>query len=300
MSLSYSIRTKDFCIKLLHHIKHKGFFSFLCAIIRKSFEVIIPPRAKGFEQLRELISGRKGFEIGGPSRVFSISGLMPIYEIAGRIDNCNFSQRTIWEGVLEEGDNFRYSRGAVLGHQYIREAVDLQGIPSKEYDFVCSADVIEHVANPLHALFEWGRILKDDGVMVMIVPCKKNTFDHKRPVTLFDHLIEDYTCGTTEDDITHISEVLELHDLSLDPLAGSFEEFKERTLNNPQNRSVHHHVFHGELVTKMLDYAGYQICSVEVARHGDIIVICKKTINRQNIDNSLFLHENNADAYANE
>lgn len=293
MSLSYSVRTKNFYIKLLHHIKHRGFLSSLCTIIRKIFEVIIPPRAKGFERLRELISAKKGFEIGGPSRIFSRSGLMPIYEIASRIDNCNFGPKTIWEGILEEGDNFRYGSGAVLGHQYIREAVDLHGIPSKEYDFVCSADVIEHVANPLHALFEWSRILKDDGIMIIIVPCKEKTFDHKRPVTLLDHLIEDYTCGTTEDDTTHISEVLELHDLSLDPLAGSFEEFKEHTLNNHQNRTVHHHVFDGDLVIKMLDYAGYQICNVEVSRPGNIIVICKKIINRQTIDNSTFLNKSN-------
>jgi 2-polyprenyl-3-methyl-5-hydroxy-6-metoxy-1,4-benzoquinol methylase len=179
----------------------------------------------------------------------------------------------------------------VLSHQYIREATNLHGIPSKEYDFVCSADVIEHIANPLQAIFEWIRILKGDGIMIIIVPHKQKTFDHKRPLTLLDHLIKDYTCGTTEDDTTHIGEVLELHDLFMDPLAGTFEEFKERTLNNFQNRTVHQHVFDVDLVIKMLDYAGIQICNVEVSRQGNIIAICKKIINRQTIDNSMFLNK---------
>ncbi|MHC4309927.1 MAG: methyltransferase domain-containing protein [Planctomycetota bacterium] len=291
MSLSRSDRTKNLCIKLLHHIKQRGFLSFLCTVIRKTYEAIIHPQAKGFKQLRELIIAQKGLEVGGPSRVFSKSGLMPIYEIAGRVDNCNFGQKTIWEGVLEEGENFRYGRGAVLGHQYIREATDLHGIPSEEYDFVCSADVIEHVANPLLALFEWTRVLKHDGIMILVVPHKERTFDHKRPLTLLDHLIEDQTRGTTEDDTTHIGEVLELHDLSMDPLSGSFEEFKERTLNNFQNRAVHQHVFDVDLVINMLNYAGIHNCNIEVCRPHSIVAIGHKLLNRQEIDNSTLLNE---------
>jgi len=293
MSLSHSDRTKNFYIKLLYHIKQRGFLSFLCTIICKIFEVIIHPRTKGFKQLRELIIAQKGLEVGGPSRIFSKSGLMPIYEIAGRVDNCNFGQKTIWEGVLEEGENFRYGRGAVLGHQYIREATDLHGIPSEEYDFVCSADVIEHVANPLLALFEWTRVLKDDGIMILAVPHKEKTFDHKRPLTLLDHLIEDYTRGTTEDDTTHIGEVLELHDLSMDPLSGNFEEFKERTLNNFQNRAVHQHVFDVDLVINMLNYAGIHNCNIEVCRPHSIVAIGHKLLNRQKIDHSTFLNKSN-------
>lgn len=294
MSLSYFVWLKNIYVSGMCRIKHGGFISLVRTIICKIFEVIIPPRSKGFKQLRELIIAKKGLEVGGPSRVFSKSGLMPIYETANRVDNCNFGQKTIWEGVLEEGENFRYGRGAVLGHQYIREATNLHGIPSKEYDFVCSADVIEHVANPLRAIFEWIRILKDDGIMIIIVPHKQKTFDHKRPVTLFDHLIEDYTCGTTEDDITHIGEVLKLHDLSMDPLAGSFEEFKERTLNNFQNRAVHQHVFDVALVIKMLDYAGIQISDIEACRPNSIVVIGKKLVNHQKIDNSTFLNKSSS------
>lgn len=294
MSLSYFVWLKNIYIRSMCRIKHRGFIGLASTIICKIFEVIMPPRSKGFKPLRELIIAKKGLEIGGPSRVFSKSGLMPIYEIANRVDNCNFGQKTIWEGVLEEGENFKYGRGAVLGHQYIREATDLHGIPSKEYDFVCSADVIEHIANPLQAIFEWIRVLKDDGIMILIVPHKQKTFDHKRPVTLLGHLIENYTCGTTEDDTTHIGEVLELHDLSMDPLAGSFEGFKERTLNNFQNRTVHQHVFDVDLVIDMLNYAGTQIFNVEVCRPHSIVVIGKKLDNPKKIDNSNFLNKSSS------
>lgn len=290
MSSSYFVWLKNIYIRGMCRIKHGGFIGLACTIICKIFEVIIHPCSKGFKQLRELIIAQKGLEVGGPSRIFSKSGLMPIYEIASRVDNCNFGQKTIWEGVLEEGENFRYGRGAVLGHQYIRGATDLHGIPSEKYDFVCSSDVIEHVANPLQALFEWIRVLKDGGIMILVVPHKQKTFDHKRPLTLLDHLIEDYTCGTTEDDTTHIGEVLELHDLSMDPLSGSFEEFKKATLNNFQDRAVHQHVFDVDLVINMLNYAGIQICNIEVCRPHSIVVIGQKLLNHQKIDNSTFLN----------
>jgi SAM-dependent methyltransferase len=291
MSTCYFVWLKNIYIRSMCLIKHRGVIGLVCAILYKIYEVIIRPRSKGFKQLKGLIAGKKGVEIGGPSRVFSKSGLMPIYAIADRVDNCNFGQNTIWEGILEEGENFRYGRGAVLGYQYIREATDLHGIPSNEYDFVCSADVIEHVANPLQALFEWIRVLKDDGIIIIIVPHKQRTFDHKRPVTLLDHLIEDYICGITEDDTTHIGEVLELHDLSMDPLVGSFEEFKERTLNNFQNRTVHQHVFDTDLVVKMLNYAGIHICNIEVCRPHYIVTISKKLNNPQNVNNTSFLNK---------
>ncbi|MCZ6525885.1 MAG: hypothetical protein O6928_04910, partial [Gammaproteobacteria bacterium] len=94
--------------------------------------------------------------------------------------------------------------------------------------------------------------------------------------------------GTTEDDQTHISEVLKLHDLGRDLLAGSYEEFSRRTLNNFEIRAVHQHVFDVDLVVKMLDHVGMQICNVEVFRPDNIIVLCNKVVDRKSIDNTAF------------
>jgi len=278
----------DIYVRLIHHIKHRGLFSLFRTSLRKLIERINPPRANSFQLAKEIVTGKDGFEIGGPSRVFSKLGLLPLYEISNRIDNCNFGGNTIWEGALEEGQDFKYGKERVLGSQYIRDAVDLKGIPSEKYDFICSAYMIQHSANPIRALFEWIRILEAGGAMILLVPHKEKTFDRRRPLTSFDHLVEDYNAGTPEDDQTHISEVLELHDLSLDPLAGSYEEFKRRTLNNPENRAVHQHVFDVDLVVRMIDHVGLQICNVEVFRPDNIIVICKKVADHESVDNAAF------------
>lgn len=247
-------------------------------------------RAHSFRVYEHFFRGRVGFEIGGPSRIFARGGLLPVYPIAGHLDNCNFSQATIWEGTLKEGVNFRYDRRRPLGYQYIREATDLKGIASGVYDFLLSSHTIEHTANPLQALKEWKRILKKNGILVLILPHKDGTFDHRRPVTPLAHLVADFYQGIGEDDLTHLPEILELHDLRKDPPAGSFEEFKTRSQNNLENRSLHHHVFDTELVLRAVDHVGLQILEAEPSLPHHIIAIVQKRSQGQMLDNRAFLH----------
>jgi len=46
-----------------------------------------------------------------------------------------------------------------------------------------------------------------------------------------------------EEDLTHVPEILELHDLSRDEGAGTREQFRQRCLANHVHRALHHHVF---------------------------------------------------------
>ncbi len=147
------------------------------------------------------LNGKSALEIGGPSWIFGARGLMPLYRILNTLDGCNFDTRTVWEGSLQEGPgNFRYDKRIPAGHQYIRDAVDLHGLESEQYDVVLSSHCIEHVANPLKAISEWLRILKADGCFVLVVPHKEGTFDHKRLVTPWEHLVHDFERAVGEDD----------------------------------------------------------------------------------------------------
>ena len=59
--------------------------------------------------------------------------------------------------------------------------------------------------------------------------------------------------------MTHLEEILELHDLSLDKRAGTFEQFKNRSFKNSENRCLHHHVFDPKLIEKISSYMGLKI-----------------------------------------
>jgi len=77
------------------------------------------------------------------------------------------------------------------------------------------------------------------------------------------HLIEDYSNSTPESDLTHLQEILKLHDLKRDPAAGTQAEFAARCLQNMTNRCLHQHVFDLHLLTEVLIYAGFEIVTCE-------------------------------------
>jgi SAM-dependent methyltransferase len=246
------------------------------ALLKAAARVAIRPHIACYLQCRPFFQGKSGLEIGGPSSIFALGGPIPIYPIAARVDNCTFSQQTIWEGSVTEGANFHFDNRRAPGHQYIIEACDLGRIPSSSYDFVISSHVLEHTANPLRALGEWTRVLKSDGLFVLVVPHKDGTFDHRRPVTPFEHLIRDLEAQTTEGDMTHLEEILRLHDLTRDPAAGDLEAFKERSKRNLENRCLHHHVFDTQLADETVRYVGLRILSVERRSPYNIVVVAQK------------------------
>jgi len=100
----------------------------------------------------------------------------------------------------------------------------------------------------MRALREWKRVLKVGGALLVIVPDRRRTFDHKRPFTTIEHLESDFQANTPEDDLTHLDEILALHDPSLDPFAGSRQQFRERCLQNSCFRAMHHHVYSPEVL----------------------------------------------------
>jgi len=201
-----------------------------------------------------------GLEVGGPSLFFQHS--LPVYRTAARIDGLNFADETMWEGSIRDGQPF-VCGSKILGTQFLGEATDLAQFADDTFDFVLSCHSLEHSANPLRALEEWKRVVKSDGHIILVLPNKTAIFDHRRPTTKMSHLMKDFRSGVGEDDLTHLAEILELHDLTRDRAAGSLEAFTERSSRNFQNRGLHHHVFDLELLREMLDFFGIE----EIASH---------------------------------
>lgn len=201
-----------------------------------------------------------GLEVGGPSLFFQHS--LPVYGMASRIDGMNFADETMWEGSIREGQPF-VCNSKKLGTQFLGEATDLARFPDNSFDFVLSCHSLEHSANPLKALQEWHRVVRSEGHIVLVLPNKTAIFDHRRQTTTMNHLLEDFHSGVGEDDLTHLAEILELHDLTRDRAAGNLETFTQRSRQNYQNRGLHHHVFDLELLRQILNFFGIE----EIASH---------------------------------
>ena len=219
---------KNYAKTIYSLLKKDGVYGALRAICR----LVIPKRLEYYPQCKPYLQSRIGLEVGGPSDIFKKRGHVPVYSIAARIDNCNFAGNTTWEGAISEGFAFIFDNRKPPGRQYIAEASNLQCIEDASYDFVLSSHCIEHLANPLRGLEEWIRVLKKDGLLVLVVPHKDGTFDHRRPVTSLKHLIQDFDSQTDEGDATHLEEILRLHDLSRDPGAVDFQFLKDRSKFN--------------------------------------------------------------------
>ena len=210
-------------------------------------------------KLARRLSGCKGIEIGGPSSFFKEKGYYPAYIFADTIDGVNFSTKTVWEGSLQEGPHFHYKDGYNNGYQYISEGATLDKVPANTYDFLLSCHSLEHIANPLKALKRWNAVLKTGGTFCLIVPNKEHTFDKNRPYTQFEHLLNDEAIDTPESDDTHFEEIFKNHITETDPGINNFEELRTRTLDNYNNRCVHHHVFNFSTIKQMLEYAKFDV-----------------------------------------
>ena len=267
--------------KIINKYQKEGLVGILTAVYRR----IVHVRVKSYLLIEEIVSSNNGIEIGGTSSIFEKRNMIPVYPFVHSLDNCNFSSDTVWEGKIEEGLKYFYDKKHLPGRQYVLEATNLQGIGDESYDFLLSSHMIEHTANPIKALKEWLRVVKENGHLILVIPHKDATFDHNRPVTTLEHLIQDYDNNMTEEDLTHMDEILELHDLSMDIEAGNYEQFVERSKNNYQNRCFHQHVFNSFLVAELMDYLNVNIRAIEAIVPMHIMVIVQKLPNGHMADN---------------
>ena len=195
--------------------------------------------------LTKITNNKFGVEIGGPSYTANV-----IYENAISMDNVIFSKNTIWSTHTEEYNYYYNKKGKVI----INDAVNISLVQNDTYDFYFSSHSLEHVANPLKAIYEALRIVKNNGYIIVIVPEKSVCFDHKRSYSKFSTLLSQYEKNVGEDDLSTLPEILMNHDLSMDLAAGNLEQFTRRSLDNLNNRCLHHYVYNDELLMEICKY----------------------------------------------
>lgn len=220
------------------------------------------------------IRGRHGLEVGGPSYFFRAGSQLPLYGRAGTMDNCNFAWTNMWEGEIKSTE-FDVE-GRKLGEQFVAEAtlVD-QSAPNPPYDFIVSSNCIEHIANPLKAFRAFAAILAPGGALIAVLPRKETNFDHRREVTEFGHLLEDFAKDVPETDPTHRAEFAENFDISLAHFIPSRERFLEMIENNITTRYMHHHVFDLALLRQCVAFAGLETVDARSAGT-DYVILARK------------------------
>jgi SAM-dependent methyltransferase len=217
--------------------------------------------------LENLAVNKTGVEIGGPSETGAI-----IYRSATQMDNVIFSRETVWSSHSSSAYNYYPGK---TGNVIINDAVNITNVGDAAYDFIFSSHCLEHIANPIKALKEWLRIIKTGGHVILILPEKTRCFDHKREVSKFSTLLSQYEKNVGEDDLSTLPEILKNHDLAMDPPAGDLGSFTRRSLDNYNNRCLHHYVYSPELLVEICKYSGCEF--IYTVTYGlDIWFIMKK------------------------
>jgi len=142
---------------------------------------------------------------------------------------------------------------------------DVNSLPFRDsaLAYVANCHVLEHAANPVAALWEWARVTRHGGLLYLVVPDHRYTFDHRRALTPPAHLIEDFARGTTACDATHLADYLDGIDWSRShpgqtpaEHTATREELRAAytaALASGEEINIHFHVFSRQTLAALVD-----------------------------------------------
>jgi GT2 family glycosyltransferase/SAM-dependent methyltransferase len=88
----------------------------------------------------------------------------------------------------------------------IADGERLEPVEDDSQDFVIASHFLEHCQDPIGAVRHMLRVTRPDGIVFLGIPDKRFTFDRNRPVTSFEHLLQDHTGGPQVSKAAHFEE----------------------------------------------------------------------------------------------
>ena len=139
------------------------------------------------------------------------------------------------------------------------DAQTLATVAPASFDFLISAHVIEHMRDPIGALASWLRAVRDGGLLYLIVPDKRRTFDKLRVRTTLEHMVLDYQQPSTERDFEHFLDyALFVHHAMTD------QAIAEATRLRDTDFSIHFHVFLPQDVVRLVQWIDGHVTPVSI------------------------------------
>jgi SAM-dependent methyltransferase len=119
----------------------------------------------------------------------------------------------------------------------VDDAERLAKIPPASQDFIIANHFLEHCLDPIGALITFHDRLRDGGVLYAAVPDKRHTFDVDRPVTPYEHLLEEHQAGDRRFIHDHTREYAELAERYQGDLDARAQEIVDSAYR------IHYHVW---------------------------------------------------------
>lgn len=193
---------------------------------------------------RRYLTGR-GLEIGA----FAAPTMMPPRAHATYVDRVPASH---WEGVAE------YEGYYLIDPEVVEDATTLSSLPDNGYDFLVACHMLEHSPDPIRALVNWVRVVRPGGIVMIVVPDKRFTYDRDREITSFEHVYRDYVEGPNVSADEHYTDIARnIYKMDIEMEIADYVSKKEP--------AVHFHVWDLEaFIDLILRFKGEVNDSIEV------------------------------------
>lgn len=156
----------------------------------------------------------------------------------------------------------------------IADGERLDPIPDESQDFVVASHFLEHCQDPIGALGHMLRVTRPGGIVFLAVPDKRFTFDRRRPVTTFAHLLQDHREGPEGSKRAHFEEWATL---------AEDENIRHRTAQEliDSDYSIHFHVWTQaeflELLSRLMAELNFPFDVEATVKNGiELIAILRK------------------------
>ncbi|MCB1241863.1 MAG: methyltransferase domain-containing protein [Verrucomicrobiae bacterium] len=128
---------------------------------------------------------------------------------------------------------------------FVCDGETLASVSDASQDFVIANHVLEHCEDPIGALKNWCRVVKDGGILFITVPDLRYTFDFRRPATPYAHLLVDHAESPERQNLDTYREWHALVDLAEDVEAAARSSAAART-------NIHFHAWTQAEILEML------------------------------------------------
>jgi SAM-dependent methyltransferase len=156
----------------------------------------------------------------------------------------------------------------------------LDSVDSNRYDFVYASHVLEHSVNPLGTLQDWVRVLRQGGVVYVVLPNKNQIYDKHRDATplrvLIDKFERDIWIATMDEVVEMVNKTSGLPNYEVEEchLKNLYT-----TIKNHPDGTHHYSVFDPQQSLEFIGLASrlfnLQLINFQIIRHEIHIVLTK-------------------------
>lgn len=175
----------------------------------------------------------KEYLVGNGIEIGALHNKMPVSKKA----KVSYVDRISYKDLIKHYPELKGKK--ITKPDIVSDAETLEKIADNSQDFIIASHILEHCEDPIEALKNFSRVMKQDANAYIIVPDKRHCFDYKRPLTTMEHLVKDHEEGVLTSRRDHYIEWLKL----VEDIEDEKEIARKLKIYEETNYNIHFHVW---------------------------------------------------------